>query len=66
MRYRIGEDGERLVNHANDGMFAGTTIYGFILGLGFVIVGLKVKQRWLAFWGAGLSLASVASWFTMI
>jgi len=66
MRYREGEPVERLANHSSDGMFFGSTIYGFILGLGFVFVGLKVKQKWLMFWGAGLSLASVASWFTMM
>ena len=67
MRYREGEEPvQRLANNANDEMFFGSTIYGFILGLGFIVVGLRVKQKWLTFWGAGLSLASVASWFTMM
>ncbi|NOY66264.1 MAG: hypothetical protein GXP13_02490 [Gammaproteobacteria bacterium] len=66
MRYKEGEEGLRLANHASDDMFIGTSIYGFILGLGFIFAGLKVKQRWLTFWGAALSLASVASWFAMM
>ena len=61
MRYRIGEEPERMANQANDGMFTGTAVYGFFLGIGFIVVGLKSKQRWLAFWGTGLSLASAAS-----
>ena len=67
MRYRVGEEPQRLAdaNQANDGMFVGTAIYGVILGIGFIIVGFKVKQRWLAFWGAGLSIASAASIFVM-
>jgi len=66
MRYPIGQEPQKLANHANDEMFIGTSIYGFILGLGFIVVGLRVRQRWLAFWGAGLSLASIASWFAMM
>ena len=65
MRYRLGEETLRQAQHANDGMFLGSATYGFFLGLGFVVAGFKVKQRWLTFWGAGLSLASIASWFTM-
>jgi len=65
MRYREGEAPEKLASHANDDMFIGTTIYGFILGIGFVYVGLRYKQRWLAFWGLGLSIASAASMVAM-
>jgi len=65
MRYREGETVDRLANHASDDMFIGTTIYGLLLGIGFVYVGLRYKQRWLAFWGFGLSLASIASMVAM-
>lgn len=66
MRYREGEAVDRLASHSSDGMIVGTTIYGFILGIGFVYVGMRYKQRWLAFWGLGLSLASVAANIAMI
>lgn len=66
MRYREGETIERLASHASDDMFVGTTIYGFVLGVGFVYVGLRYKQRWLAFWGLGLSIASLAAMFAML
>jgi hypothetical protein len=65
MRYREGEEIEKLARHASDDMFIGTTIYGFILGIGFVYTGLRYKQRWLAFWGFGLSIASAASMVAM-
>lgn len=65
MRYREGETIDRMALHASDDMFLGTTIYGFILGIGFVYVGLRYQQRWLAFWGLGLSVASVAAMFAM-
>jgi len=65
MRYREGETIDRLAKHASDDMFLGTTIYGFILGIGFVYVGLRYKQRWLAFWGLGLSIASAAAMVAM-
>lgn len=66
MRYREGDTIDRLASHASDDMIIGTTIYGFILGIGFVYVGMRYKQRWLAFWGLGLSLASVAANIAMI
>ena len=62
MRYRIGEEPPvRDALHASDSMLTGTAIYGVILGIGFIVVGLRVKQRWLAFWGTGLSIASLAT-----
>ncbi len=33
-------------------------IYGLILGIGMLIVGLRAKQIWLAFWGGVLALGS--------
>lgn len=63
MRYR---EGEKLAAHANDDMFIGSAIYGLLLGVGFVYVGLRYRQRWLAFWGFGLVLASIASLVVML
>jgi len=65
MRYRIDQVEGLPVESAGDGMFAGTAIYGLLIGVGFIVVGLKARQRWIAFWGAGLSVASIASLFTM-
>lgn len=39
-------------------MVVGTAVYALLLGIGLVVVGLKVRQRWVAFWGGGLTLAS--------
>jgi len=65
MRYRIDQSTGQTVPIEGDGMFTGTAIYGLIIGIGFIIVGLKARQRWISFWGAGLSLASIASLFTI-
>lgn len=60
MRYPVGEQPvTRDALHSSDGMHAATAVYGFIIGIGFVAVGIKAKQRWLSFRGAGLSLASL-------
>ena len=63
MRYKIGEEMVDLpsANHSSDSTFFGTAIYGLIIGVGFVIAGIKAKQYWLAFWGVALVIASVAS-----
>jgi hypothetical protein len=66
MRYREGEQIEALASHANDDMIVGSTFYGLILGIGFVYAGIRFKQIWLAFWGTGLCLASLASMFVML
>ena len=57
---------EALAGHANDDMIVGSTVYGLILGIGFVYAGIRFKQIWLAFWGAGLCIASVTSMFVML
>lgn len=65
MRYRQGQEVEPLAQHASDGMLWGTTIYGFLLGLVFAYVGFRFRQRWLAIWGLGLSIASLATMIWM-
>lgn len=39
-------------------MFLGIAIYGLLTGIGFVIFGLRGRQRWMVVWGGGLSLCS--------
>ena len=62
MRYRIGQDPANTPAQAVavDGLTIFTAVFGLLVGAGFVIAGIKARQRWLLFWGAGLVLASMA------
>lgn len=40
-------------------MLLGISVYGLLLGAGFVIMGMRGRQRWMQFWGAGLVICSV-------
>lgn len=40
-------------------MFLGIAIYGLFVGIGFVLMGLRGRQRWMIFWGGGLVLSSI-------
>ena len=44
----------------SDGMFIGSAVYALALGIGAVVLGMRVRQRWVAFWGGGLAVASAA------
>ncbi|MDZ7803993.1 hypothetical protein [Thiohalophilus sp.] len=59
MRYRIGTDPEQARQEV-DGMIVGTAVFGLFTGVIFVLAGMRARQFWLAFWGAGLVLASSA------
>ncbi len=39
------------------GMMAATTLYTLLLGFGFVVFGMYVQHRWLAFWGSTMVMA---------
>lgn len=57
MRYRIGTDPQQAQAQL-DGMTFGSAILGLLIGVVFVIVGVRARQFWIVFWGAGLILAS--------
>lgn len=59
MRYRIGSDPQEVQQQA-DGMIVGSALFGLVTGIIFVAAGLRARQFWLVFWGAGLVIASVA------
>lgn len=60
MRYRIGSTPDELGEPIGQGAIIGAAVFSFVLGVGFVIAGLRSKHYWLTLWGAGLSLASAA------
>lgn len=59
-RYRIGETAQTGADQLTQDIFIGATIFGLLLGIGFVIAGWRGKQYWLAIWGGGLALCSIA------
>ena len=40
--------------------FTGVGIFGALLGVGFVIAGVRARQYWLVLWGAMLTVSSLA------
>jgi len=59
MRYRIGEDIQNLGEPVGDELVSFSAILGLLMGVGFVVAGVRGKQVWLVFWGAGLVIASL-------
>ena len=60
MRYRIGELPSEPGEPVGHGVIAVAAVFSFLLGIGFVIVGLRSRHYWMAIWGSGLSLASAS------
>jgi hypothetical protein len=57
MRYREGmspQTGSAL----DQGVFLGAATFALLVGIGFVVAGLRGRQRWLAAWGVSLMVAS--------
>lgn len=54
---------ENLTHTASDpitlNMLLGISVYGLFMGAGFIFMGLRGHQRWMVFWGAGLSICSL-------
>jgi hypothetical protein len=60
MRYRIGDTPDELGEPVGQGAVIGVAIFSLILGIGFVVAGLRSRHYWLTLWGTGLSVASAA------
>ena len=58
MRYREGDTADQL-STLDDTVFMGAAILGLIMGIGFVLAGLRGRQYWLLSWGIGLVVASI-------
>ncbi|MDH3980711.1 MAG: hypothetical protein OEU91_09405 [Gammaproteobacteria bacterium] len=59
MRYRIGASPEQMTTPPDQGVLSGIAGLSFLIGLGFVVAGLKSRHYWLTIWGTGLSLSSI-------
>jgi hypothetical protein len=58
MRYREGQTPGEL-GAPVDMDFTGVGIFGSLLGVGFVVTGIRVRQYWLVLWGSILTLSSL-------
>lgn len=61
MRYRITEAGAVPDQTAGDIVLA-TVLFTLLVGIGFLIAGVKGRQRWLQFWG-GLTCFCCVAYF---
>lgn len=60
MRYRIGENPTELGEPVGYGAITTGAVLSLLIGIGFVIAGLRSRHYWMAIWGSGLSLCSAA------
>ena len=60
MRYRIGETPAEPGEPVGHGALTGGAVLSLLIGLGFIVAGLRTRHYWLSIWGAGLSLCSAA------
>jgi hypothetical protein len=60
MRYpATAQQADNIASVSTD-MMLGTAIYTLLLGIGFVAFGVRVRKRWIMFWGATMVLAGSA------
>ena len=64
MRYRDTGDYQNLGVPVDDNLIFFSVLLGIVLGVGFIVFGIKVKRYWMVIWGAGLIMAS-CSYFVM-
>jgi len=57
---RFHEQQPENIASVDSGMVLGTAIYSLLLGIFFVVFGMKVRKRWVTFWGTTMALASGA------
>jgi len=60
MRYQESVQQTQAVYSVSTDMMVGTAVYTLFLGVAFVIFGMRVRKRWVSFWGATMVLAGAA------
>ena len=60
MRYRIGETPSDTALALDQGVFTSMAVLSLVMGIGFILAGLRSRHYWMATWGTGLTLSSVA------
>ena len=61
MRYRIGQEPDlsQAQPVGEDGLAIFTAFFSLLTGVGFIVAGIRGRQRWLIFWGGVMVLASM-------
>ncbi|MDJ0891951.1 MAG: hypothetical protein QNK18_12275 [Gammaproteobacteria bacterium] len=49
-----------VVSPAGQGLFLGAGVFGTLLGIAFVVAGIRGRQAWFAVWGGMLGFAGLA------
>jgi len=60
MRYQESIQQTEPAASVSTDMMVGTAVYTLLLGVAFVIFGMRVRKRWVSFWGATMVLAGSA------
>jgi hypothetical protein len=60
MRYPDGQTPDDIGSAVSPEMLAGSAIYGLVVAIGMILMGLRARQLWLAFWGAVVLIGSLA------
>jgi hypothetical protein len=60
MRYREGTFPGETLPPPEPAIFAGAAVLGLLMGVLLALLGLRARLAWLAVWGAGLVVASLA------
>ena len=60
MRFRETNQQTDNIASVDSDMMLGTAVYTLLVGIGFVLFGVRVRRLWVTFWGATMVLASVA------
>lgn len=60
MRYQEGTDPSQTAYAGTQEMLVGSAVYGLLVGIGLFAAGLKTRQLWMVFWGALLTVSSLA------
>lgn len=60
MRYRDTGEYQNPGIPVDDNLVFFSIILGIVMGIGFVIAGIKVKRYWMVIWGIGLIFAALS------
>ncbi len=60
MRYRITDNPGESAPPLDQGSFLAIAVLSLLIGIGFIVAGMRSKHYWMAIWGTGLSLSSIA------
>lgn len=60
MRYRDTGNYENMGAPVDDSLMFYSIFLGIIIGIGFIVFGLRGKRYWMVIWGGGLVIAALS------